>query len=67
MGVTLKQGSGAEALGDAWGCGYYGAGLGQQSRTGRGQTVPGVRVTLPKALGKRVAGDFQLGDLQRRK
>lgn len=23
---------------------------------------PGVRVTLPKALGKRVAGDFQLGD-----
>lgn len=31
------------------------------------QTVPGVWVTLPKAFGKGVAGDFQLGDLQRRK
>lgn len=29
MDTTLKQGSGAEALGDAWGCGA-GAGVGQQ-------------------------------------
>lgn len=36
-------------------------------QTGRGQTVPGVWVTFSKALGKRVAGDFQLGDLQRKK
>lgn len=46
-----------------WGWGWVGA----AGRTGRGQTVPGVRVTFPKALGKRVAGDFQLGDLQKRK
>lgn len=44
-----------------------GAGLGPWDRTGRGQMVPGVWVTFPKAFGKRVAGDLQLGDLQRRK
>lgn len=44
-----------------------GAGVRRWDRTGKGQMVPGVRVALPKAFGKRVARNLQLGDLQRRK